>query len=71
MYLQNACKFLTLYKHTWKYTTKNRAELLPNKVWCYWEHLGEHIENFEGKSKKCIENRTRPHWELDVNILRT
>ncbi len=61
--MQNACKFLTLYKHTCKYITKNRAALYSDKARCYWEHVEEHIENFEAQVKI--------HWEQDKSTLGT
>jgi len=30
---------------------------------CYWDHVGEDIEN--------LENMLGGHWELDRNIMRT
>ncbi len=40
------------------------------KVWCYWEHLGEHIENLGNFMRTLI----KTHWELGEpheNFLRT
>ncbi len=35
------------------------------KVWCYWEHIGEHIGNLGSSFGNLMKNP----WELDGNTL--